>query len=314
MSARVAAPRVPAAGAPGLEPAAAFAAYLGIRGRLPPCPRQGRAKPCADLSEAARGHDLVLLDAYGVLNRGETAIPGAAARVAALRAAGKAVMVVSNSAAYPRAHMMARWRRLGFDFTDDEVVSSRDALLARIAGLRRHWGAMLDEGHDLGNLRTLSLRRLGDCAADYAAVEGFLLIGAGNWTERRQSLLAEALREGDRPVLCGNPDLVAPRDAGLSLEPGYWAHRLMSEAGARVEFLGKPFPEIFDMALARQPVPVAPDRVLMVGDTLHTDVLGGAARGFATALVTGHGALREVPADEQLRRAAILPDFVLPAI
>ena len=29
----------------------------------------------------------------------------------------------------------------------------------------------------------------------------------------------------------------------------------------------------------------------MVGDTLHTDILGGRQMGFSTSLVTGHGAL-----------------------
>ena len=42
--------------------------------------------------------DSFLLDAFGVLNVGETAIPGAVASMAALRAQGKRLCVLTNAA------------------------------------------------------------------------------------------------------------------------------------------------------------------------------------------------------------------------
>jgi len=42
--------------------------------------------------------DSFLLDAFGVLNVGETAIPGAVASTAALRAQGKRLCVLTNAA------------------------------------------------------------------------------------------------------------------------------------------------------------------------------------------------------------------------
>jgi hypothetical protein len=43
-------------------------------------------------------------------------------------------------------------------------------------------------------------------------------------------------------------------------------------------FFGKPFPAIFNMARERIRPGVPDERVLMVGDTLHTDILGGTGR------------------------------------
>ena len=55
-----------------------------------------------------------------------------------------------------------------------------------------------------------------------------------------------------------------------------------------------------------------PSRIIMVGDTLHTDILGGAAAGLATALVTDHGALKDLDVEAAIARSQIVPGYVLP--
>lgn len=295
----------------GIDPANAFAAYLRVRDRLPAMTGSGRAIQ-ARFCDIVDPFDLILFDAYGVLNVGETAIAGAAATISALRKAGKSVGVVSNSAAYPKAHMMARYAKLGFDFAPDEVVTSRDALLQRITcEPQRHWGVMLNPDSDLGELTSLNATLLTDAPAAYDQVDGFLLIGADGWTGQRQTLLETALARVPRPVFVGNPDLVAPRENGLSLEPGWFAHKLADATGITPVFLGKPFPEIFDLAMKRFDTNIAPARVLMVGDTLHTDILGGRQAGFGTALVTAHGALRGLDVDDAIKTSDIVPDFIV---
>nr|WP_235971250.1 HAD-IIA family hydrolase [Palleronia pontilimi] len=264
------------------------------------------------LADVADPYDLILLDAYGVLNVGETAIPGAAARIAALRAAGKRVAVVSNSAGYPKRMMMDRYARLGFDFAPAEVVTSREALLACLAGQPpRHWGLMLTDAHDMDEFAGLRTTFLGDDPADYDAVDGVLMVGSDGWTEHRQALLEDAMRARPRPVIVGNPDIVAPREDGLSREPGHFAHGLADRTGIAPVFLGKPFPQIFELALARLDAPPPPARVLMVGDTLHTDILGGRHMGVATALVTGFGSLKGLDVDDAIARSGIVPDLIV---
>jgi ribonucleotide monophosphatase NagD (HAD superfamily) len=52
----------------------------------------------------------------------------------------------------------------------------------------------------------------------------------------------------------------------------------------------------------------------MVGDTLHTDILGGAQAGFATALVTGYGSLTGLDVTDAIAQAGLSPDFIVPNI
>lgn len=295
----------------GIDPAKAFAAYLNIRHRLPLAAGEGVGER-AGFMDIVAPYDLILFDAYGVLNVGETAISGAAATVAALRSAGKSVAVVSNSAAYPKAHMMARYQTLGFDFAETEVVTSRDALLKRIAQEpKRRWGVMLNPDVALGELAALDAVVLTNDPAPYDQVEGFLLVGADGWNEHRQSLLETALGRVPRPVFVGNPDLVAPRENGLSLEPGWFAHKLADTTKIVPSFLGKPFPEVFDLAMERFGAGISPSRVLMVGDTLHTDVLGGSQAGFATVLVTDHGSLVGLDVEDAIKQSGIIPDYIV---
>ncbi|MCZ4261590.1 HAD-IIA family hydrolase [Limimaricola sp. G21655-S1] len=294
---------------------AAFDAYLAIRHRLPEAPEGSAFGRAPHLGAIADPFDVVLFDAYGVLNVGETPILGAAARIAELRGMGKRVMVVSNSAGYPKRAMMQRYERLGFDFAPDEVVTSREALLARLGRDEpRRWGVMLGPGHGLREFEAIDAHLLLDDAAGYAAAEGFLLVGSDGWTVERQRLLAASLRDHPRPVLVGNPDLVAPREGGLTLEPGHFANALADAGLCAPEFCGKPFRAIFDLALSRLDPAPAPARVLMVGDTLHTDILGARAMGFASALVTDHGPLAGEDIVAAIDRAGIVPDFVIPHI
>ncbi|MCZ0813911.1 MAG: hypothetical protein ACQEVT_14215 [Pseudomonadota bacterium] len=132
----------------------------------------------------------------------------------ALRAAGERLCLVTNSASYPKRLMREGHARLGFDFALHKVASSREALLAHLSGDTYHWGAMLSPDHGVEDIGGLTLRFLGDDPTDYAAVDGFLMIGSAGWNSMRQALLEAALLHDLRSVLVGNPDLVAPREAG----------------------------------------------------------------------------------------------------
>ena len=61
--------------------------------------------------------------------------------------------------------------------------------------------------------------------------DAFLLLGSAVWTEDRQEMLLDSLKRNSRPVYVGNPDIVAPREGGFSVEPGSFAHRLADTTG-----------------------------------------------------------------------------------
>ncbi len=290
-----------------------FDLYQAALVRLPVPQPRAAARPGPDLSAISASYDVILLDAFGVLNIGEAAIPGARARIATLRDAGKRLMVVTNAASYPKRILIERYHRLGFDFSADEVMSSRETLLAALGDQPvRRWGVMADPRWPLEEFSDFDTHLMGDDPGEYDTAEGFLLLGSGAWTAARQAMLAETLTRRPRPVLVGNPDIVAPRTGGYSFEPGHYAHRLAVIDGVTPRFFGEPFGAVFARALAR--VGVAPDRALMVGDTLHTDILGGNTAGLATALVTETGSLHRGDVTRAIAESGITPTHILPRI
>ncbi|WP_439123310.1 TIGR01459 family HAD-type hydrolase [Marivita sp.] len=295
-----------------LSTEAAFDAYEAVRHRLPEvAPTDMAYSRATSLSDIADDFDVFLLDAFGVLNIGDAAIPGTRERIDTLRAAGKRVLVVSNAAGFPHKALMEKYTRLGYDFDPEDVITSRATLLAGLNGRQDlHWGLMATRSTGLRDLEDLKLTYLEESSEAYVEVEGFLLVGSAAWTEERQMLLEDTLRKRPRPVLVGNPDIVAPRETGFSVEPGHYAHQLADRTGIIPEFYGKPFADIFDLAFKRLG-DVDRSRVVMVGDSLHTDILGACHVGIASALIANYGFFAGQDAEKAVSAAGIVPDFIL---
>ncbi|RKW07071.1 MAG: TIGR01459 family HAD-type hydrolase, partial [Cardiobacterium sp.] len=121
----------------------AYRQLQAIRDRLPQYRPHPRPPQLAENILALAGaYDVYWFDAFGVLNVGPQPIPGAVEAVAALRERGKQVFVLSNAASVSKPNMVKRFAGLGFDFSAEEIVTSRDAVLDALAAYPRDtlWG------------------------------------------------------------------------------------------------------------------------------------------------------------------------------
>ncbi|MEN9061746.1 MULTISPECIES: HAD-IIA family hydrolase [Ponticoccus] len=287
----------------------AFARYECLRPMLPQAQFPEASRRGATLEDTMGDYDAYILDAFGVLNRGEAPIPGAVERIARLRAAGKRLVVLTNAASYTRSGVLAKYHRLGFDFSLEEVVSSRDVAFAHLPTVHGVWAAITDGEDDLSDLPP------GHYGADLLAqpdlmntAAGFLFLSSARWSHEANARLKRALHFHARPIIVANPDLVAPRDDGLSIEPGWYAQDIASACG--LSLFGKPFPNAFDAALERLSG-IPRQRIAMVGDTLHTDVLGGAAAGLGTVLILEHGLFRGLSPAPFIASSGIQPAWLV---
>jgi glycerol 3-phosphatase-2 len=137
-------------------------------------------------------------------------------------------------------------------------------------------------------------------------------LSSDGWTLARQQLLEASLARRPRPLVVANPDIVSPEPGRLNAEPGYYAHRLAAATALRPIFCGKPFPAIYEAMRARHRQ-IPPQRVLCVGDTLHTDILGGRVAGHRTLLIED-GFCRGVDGAALAAECGIWPDFIAPRL
>lgn len=291
----------------------AFNRYQQIRGRLPRAVCRGASVPIGDLNEVEDQFDVFIFDAFGVLNVGETAIHGAATRIKKLRQAKKQIFLLSNAASQPHQKIRDKYSAIGFDFASEEIVTSRDIMIVALAdydqGMR--WGTIAS---DPASFADLPCQAIPLNSTNIADVDGFIFLNIKEWTEDSHQELINALRTRPRPVLIGNPDLVGPREDSFSRQPGYYAHDIWDRTGIVPQFFGKPYANAFDLVANRISTQYSGNRIVMVGDTLHTDILGATAAGFSTVLVTGHGVMRGLDIKSCLEASEIRPDFISPNI
>lgn len=288
----------------------AWAGYRRWEHRMPAKPPAREARRVSGLAEILGGFDAVILDNFGVLSLGPPAIPAGAAALAAIRAAGKPVRILTNDGAKGIEAMRAGHLGRGYTFEAEEIVPGYRLLEQSLTAhpISRPWGVI--------GLDPLPERRLTDAmipltnggVARLDEIGGVVMLDAGDWREADQAALVAAMRADARPLIVCNPDLTAPYTDALSHEPGWSAHQLADATGIEPVFLGKPFPDIYDVALADiAEIPRA--RIIAVGDTPHTDVLGAHAAGIKSLLVeTGFTRGRDAAA--LMREAGIMADFI----
>ena len=287
-----------------------FERYEEIRKRMPKTSTPKKFQDINSLLDIADEGYTFVFDAFGVLNVGETLIPGADKRLDQLRSIGCNIRILTNAASYDRNGAIDKFKRLGLSVKAGEIVTSRDATLLNLRS--GTWGAIAAPDDHLSDI-SKDFIRIGHDSSDFDCVDGFVFLSSFGWTNNQQKLLTQSLLRRQRPVLIANADLVAPRDNGFSLEPGNFGHLLLDQGVKDVSFFGKPFPKVYDL-LEQTLSQVDQDKIIMCGDSLHTDVIGAAARGWKTVLVTRDGLFAGFDTSDFCKRSNLYPDWRLPSI
>ena len=263
--------------------------------------------------------DLIMLDSYGVLCRGATPIEGAVDAIAMMRRHNKALCVVSNDTMTNKAVAAEKYAARGFDFSGDEVVTSLDITESWLKTINNPecWGVIAPEAHPSDELLKGMVRLNSRNGVIPDEVDSLLfLVGGMGWTAEMQANLMASAKGRQFTMALGNPDMGAPYfidgKIHLGATPGYFADSLVEETGqqATPDLFGKPGETIFRTVMERHGI-TDPSRVLMVGDTLYTDILGGNAVGCKTLLLEC-GVYRGTDIEQAIADAGIVPDFIAP--
>ena len=290
-----------------LDTSSVFQKYESLRPRLPDFKCSNATIEIKSILEIASEVDVFVFDAFGVLNIGEKLIPGADLALKTLRDMNKQVRVLTNAASYDKSGTEKKFLDLGLYFAGEEIITSRDAALENVTpGL---WGVITAEADNLNDLKAEYIR-LADTKSDFDKVDGFLLLSTSCWNSKKQLVLQDSISKNERPVIVANADLVAPRENGFTLEPGFYGHDLMDLGSSNVQFFGKPYPAVYKL-LTKSLSGTPGDKIAMCGDSLHTDILGAAALGWKTVLVTKDGLFSGFDTKNYCEESGIFPNWRL---
>lgn len=290
-----------------LDTSSVFQKYESLRPRLPDLKCPNATIEINSILEIASEVDVFVFDAFGVLNIGENLIPGADLALKTLRDMDKQVRVLTNAASYDKCGTEKKFLDLGLYFAGEEIITSRDAALENVTpGL---WGVITAEADNLNDLKAEYIR-LADTKPDFDKVDGFLFLSTSCWNPKKQLVLRDSILKNERPVIIANADLVAPRENGFTLEPGFYGHELMDLGSSKVQFFGKPYPAVYKL-LTKSLSGTPEDKIAMFGDSLHTDILGAAALGWKTVLVTKDGLFSGFDTKSYCEESGIFPNWRL---
>ena len=256
--------------------------------------------------------DLILLDSYGVLCRGPKPIEGAVDAIQLMREKQKKFCVVSNDTMTRRAIAAEKYQQRGFDFSSKEVLTSLDMTDAFLESVTEpeSYGVIAPLQHPSNHLLEGMVRLNGCEGVIPDQVSRLLFLTGAGWTDEMQSNLIASGQSRQFQLLVGNPDIGAPNGDRIVATPGYFLADFAEQTHqqAQPQLFGKPAKSIFQQAMKEYGV-TDPERVLMVGDTLYTDILGGNACGCKTLLLTC-GVYQGLDIHQQIKQAGIAPDYI----
>jgi len=270
-------------------------------------------------SSHAAEFDALLLDVDGVLMTSRTPLPGSRELVADLRESQFPFLLLTNDGCNSPAQKTAYLERGGLRFSIDELVSSSHALEELVQERDWHGSTFFVMGQlgdpcyarQAGIQTTRDLQALadGDCLGVLVGEESY------DWEHTIAGVFNFLIHHRDAPVVVPNPDVYFPVK-GDRLHPASGAtvgfvQFLCQTHGFTIEpiFLGKPHSPIFRHAhreverrLGRA---LPPSRLLMLGDSLASDIRGGRDYGTRTGLM-----LTGITTPAMLAAAGTQPDLV----
>jgi HAD superfamily hydrolase (TIGR01450 family) len=290
-----------------MDSKAVFSLYESVREHLPRIgtPKSPlHVKSTEELLESAK---CFFLDAFGVLNVGTKPIDGAKQLLKQLRERELPFLVLTNSSSLPKSHICKKLNSMELGIEPHEIVSSREVLWSLLPHSSTNWG-IIGAKHDL----EVSIRATFQEDEGFWESDGFLFLSTNSWDDSLQTRFRNELSKRPRTLWVANPDITAPREDGhFSKEPGFYTLFEPSHLFSSLHLVGKPFENVFSYALnlAQKRWGVKAEEIMMVGDTLHTDILGANALGFQSALVEGYGFFKGLDTLPFMDKSGIFPDF-----
>lgn len=277
------------------------------------------ANVIASFDTIVQPYEAVFFDAYGVLKTSSGVADGTAELLLRLEERDKLIYVLTNDASRPPKVMASGYDhpQLGPLVGEDHVISSghlateflRDKVRSgRVAYLGPETSTHFIEA---AGLEPVPVREAKEDDEEINALallddEGF------DWFSDINRAL-NLVRRRNMPMVVANADLSYPVDRErVNVAIGSIANMMESIVGKRFIHFGKPDAMMFNYAYerARKARPSLTKRkILMVGDTLHTDIIGANKFGFDTALVLS-GNTQRARADALIEATGIIPTHV----
>lgn len=257
-------------------------------------------------------YDAVLIDLDGTVYRenfkGAEILPGARELIAALNDRRQPYACLTNSGSSP-AGLAKRLASMGATVDEEHIwscaSSSADFCLHRFGPLPRIYSLASEGFHEILEGKVAWVENPTD------ACDAIVVSNPSNprASQQRAWEALQILRRKSTALVGMCADRVFPSHRGLEFGSGALTEMLAYASGITPQYCGKPEPVFFQELC--QKLQVAPDRCILLGDNLDSDIAGAKKVGMASALlltgITDRPTAAAAPHDRH-------PDFILDSL
>ncbi|XP_016397928.1 glycerol-3-phosphate phosphatase-like [Sinocyclocheilus rhinocerous] len=276
--------------------------------------------------------DCVLFDCDGVIWRGDQAIPGAPEVISSLKKNGKRVFFVTNNSTKTQQMYADKLGKLGFDVTADEVFGTAYCSAVYLKNVCQLDGkvyligsnAMRQELEDVG-IRPVGVGPdpVSGVQKDWAnvpldkEVQAVLVGFDEHFSYMKLNRALQYLCNPDCQFVGTNTDTRLPLEGGKAVPgTGCLLSAVETAAQRQAQVVGKPSNFMFECVASQ--FGLDPERCLMVGDRLDTDIMLGSNCGLKTLLtLTGVSTVAEAEANQKSecpQQQKMVPDYYIDSI
>lgn len=246
-----------------------------------------KTAPFKHILDALDNYDLLLFDLWGVIIEDEKFYPGIIDAVNKIMKRKKCFFV--SNAPRPAFVMKDKLKSWGLeDVTEEMIITSGDIAREVIIEHSRAASVTKPVIYHLGADQNDDILRKFDhiLTDDYKKADIFLISMFRDENQNLREfdeLLKNVTKEKSLLKICSNPDIEIPKGNMFRYCAGYFA-RIVEQNGGDVVYTGKPKKIMYDHVF-KKAGNIAKDRILMIGDTYETDILGAQDSGIHSGLV-----------------------------
>ncbi|MDD7385295.1 MAG: HAD-IIA family hydrolase [Actinomycetaceae bacterium] len=226
-----------------------------------------------------------LTDMDGVLVREETAIPGAADFLKALRDKGHEYLVLTNNSIFTPRDLSARLAASGLEVPEDRIWTSALAAATFLQSQSPNSTAYVVGEAGL----TTALYEAGYVMTP-TNPEYVVLGETRSYSFEQIATAVQLILKGSK-FIATNPDTTGPTQNGPIPATGSIAAMITAATGRKPYFVGKPNPVMFRTGLNK--IGAHSEQTVMIGDRMDTDMLAGVESGLHSILVLSGSTKRE---------------------
>lgn len=276
----------------------------------------------SQFSEISAPYKAIFFDSYGVLKNFNGVIEGVNEVLVKLKKQKKVIKILTNDASRTPIQHIESFYKQGIKCLEVEEIISSGLMAKQFLQLKVEQG----EVAYLGTKNSANYITEAGCEAipankidlkNLQNIKAFVLLDDEGFDWNSDiNIFLNAILQTNVPVIVANSDNMYPTSRiNVAIATGAIGKMLEMLTDRHFLYFGKPDSQMFIYGFEQinQIQNFNKNEVLMVGDNLFTDILGGNRFGFSTALVLS-GNTHDSQAENLILSSGIFPDFICDSI